>query len=122
MALLWLGLEDTHSAPVAALGLSLAVLAVAHFAEQRAMPWSRSLTWSLLGASTGALTALTSTLLMFFKTAWHTHAFPDYPLAMLIAMLERAPIWALAGALIGLGGYFLRRLWLKTHGTISMFD
>ncbi len=40
--------------------------------------------------------------LMFFKNARHAHVFPDYPAGMLLATLERAPMWAAAGGLIGL--------------------
>jgi hypothetical protein len=39
---------------------------------------------------------------MLFKTGWHGHGFPDYPPPMMLAMLERLPVWMLAGALIGL--------------------
>jgi hypothetical protein len=69
---LWLGNEDTATWPVAALGLA------------------------------GVCGALASVLLMFLKTAWHSHIFPDYPLPMMAAMAARAPAWAAAGAALAL--------------------
>jgi hypothetical protein len=39
---------------------------------------------------------------MFFKNARHGHLFPDYTLEMMLAMLSRAPAWAIAGGLFGL--------------------
>jgi hypothetical protein len=108
MALIWFGLEDAHSAPVALLATALALLLLANFYESYPQNWHKASLWIFTGALAGALSALNSTLLMFFKTAWHAHPFPDYPLPMLIAMLERAPVWAIAGALIGLGIHLWR--------------
>lgn len=63
----------------------------------------------LWGALIGAGSTLTTILLMFFKTALHSHLFPDYPLFLMLAMLERLPSWALAGALLGAGVSLLKR-------------
>jgi hypothetical protein len=56
-----------------------------------------------LGAYLGAASNLCAVLLMIFKDARHGHMYPDYPPAMLGAMLARLPSWAFAGALVGLG-------------------
>lgn len=102
---MWLGLEDTSSLPVSLLGISGALLTILRpsFALLIHKPW----VWPVLGATGGALATVLTTVLMFFKNAWHAHPFPDYPTGMLLAMLERLPWWALAGGLLGLA----LRLW-----------
>jgi len=99
-ALLWLGLEDSNALLVAGLGLWGALLSMLQpsTAAISAKPWG----WTVLGALGGAWASILATALMFFKNAWHAHPFPDYPPAMLLAMLERLPWWALVGALLGL--------------------
>ena len=100
LILLWSGLEDSDSLAVTLLGLTLAL-------GVTALLWSRiknsKLAWILAGGTCGALASLLTTGLMLFKDLRHMHAFPDYPPGMLLAMLERLPIWALAGGLAGLG-------------------
>jgi hypothetical protein len=104
-ALIWLGLEDSSSLPVALLGIGGALLATQRpaLAPLAHKPWGLP----VIGALTGALAAILTTFLMFFKNAWHAHLFLDYPTGMLLAMLERLPWWALVGALLGLA----LRLW-----------
>lgn len=60
-----------------------------------------------LGALTGGGTTFTTVGLLFLKGAIHSHLFPDYPLAFLLAIVERLPAWTLAGALIGLAAALL---------------
>ena len=62
------------------------------------------------GAAFGALASLSTFALMLFKDLRHAHAFPDFPPHMLLGMLERLPVWALAGGLAGLGIGILLRL------------
>jgi hypothetical protein len=54
------------------------------------------------GFVAGVGVAVGATALMFFKTAWHAHPYPDYEFATMLAMLARTPVWALAGGLSGL--------------------
>jgi hypothetical protein len=105
--LVWLSLEDNSTVSVALLGTGAAVLYSSIWLLKRSggqvLPlrlWLPGLI--LFGGTLGALSTLTTTLLMFFKTGWHGHSFPDYPPQMLLAMLQRLPVWMLAGALIGL--------------------
>lgn len=58
---------------------------------------------ALFGAVSGSLSSLCAVLLMLFKDARHAHLFPDYPPAILGAMLARLPAWSLAGALAAVG-------------------
>ncbi len=55
------------------------------------------------GAALGAAANLLAVLLMVFKDVRHAHPFPDFPPALLGALLERLPAWAAAGLLFGLG-------------------
>jgi len=105
----WLSVEDNSTLPVAVLGTALAVVlallrALSAWGGRSIRVGDGLLLLALFGALVGAAAALTVTGLMFFKTAWHSHIFPDYPLAMMAAMLTRTPVWALAGALIGAAG------------------
>ena len=111
---IWLSVEDQRSEPVSLLGVGAAGGAVLSWASRQwgGQPLQR-VAWRwllpLLGFLWGGAAALATALLMFFKTALHSHAFPDFPLPMILATLERLPIWALAGALLGLGLYALGR-------------
>ena len=55
------------------------------------------------GFATGALSSIITSLLMLFKNVRHDHAFPDFPPQVIFSTLERLPVWAIAGALIGFG-------------------
>jgi hypothetical protein len=107
LLLFWLSLEDTQVWPVALLGWSGAALLAAGivvrhmggavFSRRQAL-----LGGVLLGAGVGLGSSLVCAGLMFFKNALHAHLFLDYPPLMLLAMLQRGPAWAAAGALLGL--------------------
>lgn len=107
-AFVWLSLEDNQTLPVTILGTGSAILfAVSRlfrsFGGRRLSPTAVWLGSPLFGGVTGAMAAVSTAMLMFLKTAIHAHVFPDYPPAQILAMLERAPAWAGAGLLIGLG-------------------
>ena len=117
----WLSPEDNAVWPVALLGLSLALLTMVWLVRRRlgntAFPARYvPIAAVLLGGIVGIGAALSAASLMFFKNALHAHAFWDYPPAMVVAMLSRAPSWALAGALVGIGTGFL---WLR-YGTMGL--
>lgn len=103
----WLSLEDNGVLSVALLGTGLAAW-LTYFGVWRFFPQHRLSAPSMIamGFVGGAGGALGTTALMFFKTAWHGHLFPDYPFGMMIAMLQRVPVWGGAGAMVGLA------LWL----------
>ena len=102
--LLWSGLEDSDAAAVTALGalaaISLTLLLLARLSAGRRV---RSTHIALAGTLAGALASLCVAALMLFKNLRHAHIFPDYPAEMLLAVLERLPLWAIAGGLAGLG-------------------
>lgn len=111
--LIWLTPEDSSVWLAAAQGIGGAVLTVVWLIRR----WSDgylSIRYSLLvgllfGMLGGIGSALATAGLMFFKSALHAHVFWDYPPSLISAMLTRAPMWAAAGAFIGLG---LSLLWV----------
>ncbi len=108
LLLLWTSLEDNTMLPVALLGGGLALLIVQHYGGRRLegrafTPRQTMFAAALLGVATGVVAALATTLLMLIKDGMHSHLFPDYPFGMIVDTLTRAPIWALAGLLGGIG-------------------
>src|SRR5690606_27152857 len=57
----------------------------------------------LTGACIGLGASVATVGLMFFKNARHAHVYLDFPPELMGAILQRAPLWALAGSFIGLG-------------------
>ena len=110
LVVIWTGLEDDRIWLAAALGVSLTGISLAHWltgrlAGRTITGQKIALAWAGFGALTGGLGAFTTVVLMAFKDARHAHPFPDSPAGLLAAILGRAPHWALAGALIGIGIY-----------------
>lgn len=108
----WLRLEDHGVATAVAMGLITTALAGVVWAWPRlaGRTWRTGtllLALGLSGAGAGALTALTTAGLMLLKNGFHGHLNPDYPAGLLLDTLSRAPGWALAGALLGLGAALL---------------
>ena len=106
--LLWMSLEDTHTEPVVVLGVVLSLLVSLQTLLRRMGGHGVSvrqllLILSLGGGLVGVGASISTALLMFFKNAWHAHLFLDFPPGIMLAILERAPAWGLAGVLIGVG-------------------
>jgi hypothetical protein len=120
---LWMGPEDNHLGRVTLLGTISALLAVIYWTLRalggKVIPGRYVPPLGmLLGALTGLGASVSTALLMFFKNVWHAHLFPDFPAGLIGAMLERAPVWMLAGGLAGLG---LGLIWLalRTAGSLD---
>lgn len=103
-----MSLEDTSVVPPVALGLSISLLVAVSQLKKNKTLRSGLLVLAMIGAIVGLGTAFAAGLLMLVKTGWHAHIFPDYPLGMILDTLRRAPAWAAAGGLFGLGVGFLR--------------
>lgn len=58
---------------------------------------------ALAGAAFGLAASLAVAALMLIKDGLHSHLFPDYPFGMIVDILMRAPLWALAGIFAGVG-------------------
>jgi hypothetical protein len=105
---IWFTPEDNHVWPATVLGLGMAALLliwnVLSKLGGKTIPRQYVVLGAvLLGAVVGAGTSVATAGLMFFKNALHAHLFVDYPTPLLLAVLERAPAWGLAGGLVGLG-------------------
>jgi hypothetical protein len=118
---LWFSVEDNAVWPVAALGAGLSALIVSlttmdkiggSIVAARFIP----LLMALMGGVIGLGASVTVVALMFFKNALHAHIFPDFPPALMLAMLQRAPAWAAAGALLGCG---LGLAWIALRTGVS---
>lgn len=112
--LLWMSVEDNQVWPVALLGAGLSGLVVGLNLLKRwggrNVPINIALPGAiLLGGLAGLGASLLTGGLMVFKNALHGHVFLDFPPGLVLAVLERAPVWALAGGLVGLG---LVLLWM----------
>jgi hypothetical protein len=84
----------------------------ARFAESMLPDGWRGLTLlAVFGALNGLLAPLVAAALMLFKDVRHAHPQPDFPPALLLGMMQRAPAWALAGGLLGLAA----GLWLLSR-------
>jgi len=111
---LWLNPEDYSVWPVTLLGTVLSALIIVlwtlgkiggkEVSTRMMLPGA-----ILLGATIGIGASVITAALMFFKNARHAHLFLDFPPGQMLAILERAPIWGLAGGLTGLA---LALIWL----------
>lgn len=106
--LLWMSLEDTHTEPVVVLGVAFSLLVSLRTLLRRLGGQGVTIRQFLLilafsGGLFGVGASISTALLMFFKNAWHAHLFLDFPPGIMLAILERAPAWGLAGVLIGIG-------------------
>lgn len=114
----WLSLEDTTTGPVLLFGLCLSLLIVLLTTFDKLGGQRVALRYILplfagMGILSGLGTGIAVAGLMFFKNARHAHLFPDYPPQMMIAVLERGPVWGLAGGLIGVS---MALAWLALRG------
>lgn len=104
----WLIPEDNQIWPVALLGAGLSALMMilwlmGKLGGKRIPFRYAALGAPLVGACIGLGASLATVGLMFFKNARHGHIYPDFPPGVMGAVLQRAPHWAVAGALAGLG-------------------
>jgi hypothetical protein len=105
---LWFTPEDNQVWPVTLLGWGMAGLIIfmtlVNKLGGRQIPMRYAApVGTVLGVLIGLGSSIATAGLMFFKNALHAHLFFDYPTPMMLAILERAPYWGLAGGLAGLG-------------------
>jgi len=108
LVFLWLGPEDNHVWPVVFISMGAAALILTQWLLRRFGGQDISETYILpmgmtIGGIIGLATAVITALLMLFKNARHAHVFPDFPPGLMGAVLERAPVWTIAGSIFGLG-------------------
>ena len=103
--LAWVSLEDQSVTLALLFAAVICMLAAAEWlaSSTRLSTGKGWLAYPLAGLVGGAATAPTALLLMAIKTGLHGHTVPDYTPAQMSAVLTSFPIWAGAGAIIGLG-------------------
>jgi hypothetical protein len=104
----WFTPEDQHVWPATLLGFGMVTLVIVWNILTRLggkfVPTVYVLVGAVIvGVVVGAGTSVATAGLMFFKNALHAHLFVDFPTPLLLAVLERAPAWGLAGGLLGMG-------------------
>jgi len=108
MIFFWLGLEDHTLFWIALLSFACTALILAQrfflqfggrFIEKRQFTHSIILN----GIVQGVFANVFLVGAMFFKTAWHGHAQPDFPFMMMVATLAQIPIWLLGSLSITIG-------------------
>lgn len=100
---IWLQVEDNSPLPVALFGSGLSILLTLDRLSRTVPPRYRLAGSAALGAIAGLGATLATVALMVLKTGMHSHVFPDYPPGQMLELLQRAPVWTVAGALAGLG-------------------
>jgi hypothetical protein len=105
---LWLRIEDNSLLPAVVAGLGLSLLAAFLWLTNNLGGKGLRLRYvlpgaALLGALCGLGAATATTGMMLLKNGMHGHVFPDFPFGVIVEILQRAPMWALAGGLAGLG-------------------
>ena len=99
MTFLWLSSEDTGWSVVlfgAGLSILFALYAGIRFKGRTVPAWQRT------GGLTGAGSAAATILLMLLKIFLHDDPYLAYPVPLMVGIAARLPIWAAAGALVGL--------------------
>jgi hypothetical protein len=102
----WLAYEDRNLGTVmglsAAMCVAFALTGVARWRGGKLTDRRRCLLESMgIGLLAGALVAPVAVVLILVKISLHSHGTPDFTSADVGAVMNRAPVWALAGVLSG---------------------
>jgi hypothetical protein len=113
MLLVWISFEDQSVTAVILFAAAICMLATTWLlARSKRSPSGKGwLVYPLAGLLGGLATAPLALLLMAIKTGLHGHPTPDYTAAQIVTILISAPIWVVAGLVIGLGA----GLWIKNR-------
>jgi hypothetical protein len=104
----WLRLEDNTIVPAALAGLGLSLVGAFLWITNNLGGKTLRLRFvlpgaALLGTICGLGASAATAGLMLLKNGMHAHVFPDFPFGVIVEILQLAPLWALAGGLIGFG-------------------
>lgn len=114
---IWSGRENTniHITTLISFGITalmITVWTVNRLGGKRISVRTGATTSILIGAIIGFGTSVTTSIMMMFINIRHGHTRPDYPLELVGAMLQRGPLWMVAGILAGLAFVLL---WLAVQ-------
>lgn len=120
----WMSLENSSTLSVALLGIGATVIYsgtwLINRISERDIParfWFPGMILS--GTFFGAISVLITSILMFFKSGWHGHIYPEYPPQMIFSMFARLPVWTLSGALIGIFSAIFMLLHQSSKGSTT---
>ena len=111
----WIGYEDRTTVTPILIGGLIAV-ALSFNLAQRIRPGKspglriRVGACTLTGLISGALAMPLAALCMLVKVSLHSHVPPEYSAIQVLAVLERFPVWAGAGALTGLAAALMHNM------------
>ena len=102
----WIAVEDRRLGPVlllaALVSSAFAITGLARWRSGRLVGRRRWLVESTgVGLIAGAMVAPIAILLILIKISIHAHGTPDFSLTDIGSVLEREPVWMLAGMLCG---------------------
>jgi hypothetical protein len=102
--LVWLPFEDSSLAWILIFSLAICTLGVA-YALIKLRPGGKKawLYLPLTGITAGVAITPVALSLMAFKSGVHGHGAADFTPAQVTGILQRTPLWAAGGLLIGLG-------------------
>ena len=101
----WIGYEDRSTFLPVLLGGGIALglaLQLKHSIDRVGVASQAATKYLLYGLIFGGLAMPLAALSMLVKLSLHAHVPPDFSAAQIQAVLLRSPIWAIAGAMIGL--------------------
>jgi len=102
--LVWLPFEDSSLAWIIIFSLAICTLGIAYALTKFRLSQKRAwLYLPLTGIAAGAAITPVALSLMAFKSGVHGHGAADFTPAQVTSILQRTPIWAAGGLLIGLG-------------------
>ena len=109
--ILWLPGEDSGTGIVLALAALICLwLAVYRLHTLSISSWKDVGRYGLYGSLFGTAVVPTALLLMAIKTGLHAHPVTDFTANQITGLFSRAPIWMIAGLIIGLGSGMWRYL------------
>ena len=101
LILFWLPIEDQSILVPVLLAVAVVVVAVG-FARLK-----YALRPPIAGFLGGLIVSPITLLVMVFKTGLHGHGTPDFTAQQIIQVIQLAPVWTLAGGLLGWGWQML---------------
>lgn len=111
----WLPFEDQNLRWVLLLASLASILIVVYLAIRVFPARLGNHYFPILGVIAGLLIPPLAVLLMALKTGLHGHLVPDFTRSQVISVLQRMPVWMVAGFLVGLG----LAIWRSFQGKFS---
>ncbi len=107
--ILWLPIEDVNVRYVLILSIAIDTWWATRFIVKLSPDQPRfTVHHIIVGMLAGFAVSPLALFLMVFKSGLHGHGSPDFDLRQMREVMTRAPIWVVAGTLLGLGSAIAR--------------